>query len=137
MNADGGDAPQADRGGRGAGFGVNDDPAAYLDLVDPALVTYLDERGEISPAAVRHVQCYALALVQGLVVPEQVHEDCPHFFPLVIAFVLAYGSSRLDGLARDTAIFEGGGDDPLTQPDRVFLVTLLGEFHEVLSRTEQ
>lgn len=115
---------------------MNDDLADYLDSIDARLVGYLDEGRNISAGAVRHVQCYAVALVQGLLVPEHVHEDWPDFFPLVTAFVLAYGSPRLGHLARRSAIFEGGGDDPLTEPDRVFLVTLLAEIHELLSRRE-
>ena len=112
---------------------MSDDLANYLDSIDAHLVGYLDEDRHISADAIRHVQCYAVALIQGLVVPEHVHEDWPDFFPLVTAFVLAYGSPRLGHLGRRSAIFEGAGDDPLTDPDRAFLVTLLAELHALLS----
>lgn len=115
---------------------MSDDLAAYLDSIDAHLVEYLDPDRDISIGAVRHVQCYVVALIQGLVVPEHVHEDWPDFFPLVVAFVLAYGSARLGRLGRQSAIFEGGGDEPLTDADRVFLVTFLAETHELLSRKE-
>ncbi len=115
---------------------MSDDLADYLDSIDARLVDYLDADLDISVDAVRHVQCYAVALIQDLVLPEHVHEDWPDFYPLVDAFVLAYGSRRLGHLVRESALFEGGGDDPLTSADRVFLVTLLAELHEVLARRE-
>ncbi len=111
---------------------MSDDLADYLDAIDSHLVGYLDRDRQISTAAVLHVQCYGVALVQGLVVPEHVHEDWPDFFPLVTAFALAYGSPRLGRLGRRSAIFEGGGDEPLTEPDRAFLVTLLVEIQNLL-----
>lgn len=116
---------------------MRDELAAYLDSIDAHLVAYLDEDRDISSEAVRHVQCYGVALVQGLVVPEHVHEDWPDFFPLVVAFVLAYGSPRLGHLARRSTIFEGGGDEPLTDGDRIFLVSMLAEVHDLLSRRER
>jgi hypothetical protein len=116
---------------------VSDDLADYLDSIDAHLVGYLDEDRNISVGAVRHVQCYVVVLLQGLLVPEHVHEDWPDFFPLVTAFVLAYGSPRLGHLARRAAIFEGDGDEPLTDYDRVFLARLLAELQGLLSRRER
>ncbi|MDA8316650.1 MAG: hypothetical protein M0010_16005 [Actinomycetota bacterium] len=116
---------------------MSDDLANYLGAIDSHLVAHLDARGEISDEATRHVQCYAVAMIEGLVVPEIVHEDWPDFFPLVVALVLAYGSARLGHLARQSAIFEGGGDDPLTDGDRSFLVTLLAELRDLGARREQ
>lgn len=115
---------------------MSEDLAAYLDSIDGRLVRYLDGHRDISSDALRHVQSYVVALIQGLVVPEHVHEDWPDFFHLVDAFVLAYGSPRLGHLTRLSSLFEGGGDDPLTDGDRVFLVTLLAELHELLSRRD-
>jgi hypothetical protein len=115
---------------------MSDDLAAYLDSIDAHLVQYLDADRDISNAAVRHVGLYMVALIDGVVVPEHVHEDWPDFFPLVVAFVLAYGSPRLGHLARQSAIFEGHGDDPLSDGDRVFLVTLLAEIREFICRRE-
>lgn len=115
---------------------MSDDLADYLDSIDAHLVDYLDQDRNISSAAVRHVRCYAIALVEGLVVPEHVHEDWPDFFPLVVAFVLAYGSPRLGHLARRSTIFEGGGDEPLTDGDRIFLVSMLAEIDDLLSRRQ-
>jgi hypothetical protein len=115
---------------------MSDDLAAYLDSIDAHLVQYLDGDRDISNAAVRHLGLYMVALIDGVVVPEHVHEDWPDFFPLVVAFVLAYGSPRLGHLARQSAIFEGHGDEPLTDGDRVFLVTLLGEIREFICRRE-
>ena len=116
--------------------GMSDDLAAYLDSIDAHLLDYLDAERDISTDAARRVQCYTVALVEGLVLPEHVHEDWPDFFHLVVAFVLAHGSARLGHLARQSAIFEGGADDPLTEADRVFLVTLLAEVHASLARRE-
>lgn len=113
---------------------MSDNLAAYLDSIDSHLVGYLDPDHDISTDTLRHVQCYAVALIEGLVVPEHVHEDWPEFFPLVVAFVLAYGSPGLGRLARRSTIFEGGGDDPLTDGDCVFLVMFLAESHDLLSR---
>jgi hypothetical protein len=116
------------------GSSVSEDLAAYLDSIDARLVHYLDTDRDISSDAIRHVQCYAVALLQGLVLPEHVHEDWPDFYPLADAFVLAYGSRRLGQLLRLSSLYEGGDDDPLTEDDRVFLVTLLAEMHELLAR---
>lgn len=116
---------------------MSDDLAAYLDSVDAHLVQYLDASRDLSSDAIHRVQCYSVALVQGLVVPEHVHEDWPDFFPLSVAFVLAHGSARLGHLARRSAIFEGGGDETLTDADRAFLVTLLAEMHELVCRREK
>ena len=110
------------------------DLPAYLDSIDSHLAGYRSPDNGISTGALRHVQCYAVALVEGLVIPEHVHEDWLDFFPLVVTFVLAYGSPRLGHLARRSTIFEGGGDDPLTDGDRLFLVTLVAECHDHLSR---
>ena len=115
---------------------MSDDLADYLDSIDAHLVGYLDQDRNISANAVRHVQCYVVALLQGLLVPEHVHEDWPDFFPLVTAVVLAFGTPRLGHLARRSAIFEGDGDDPLTDHDRAFLARLLAELHDLLSRRE-
>ncbi len=115
---------------------MSDDLAAYLDSIDAHLLEYLDAERDISTDAACRVQCYAVALLEDLVLPEHVHEDWPDFYHLVVAFVLAHGSRRLGHLARQSAIFEGGGDDPLTDADRVFLATLLAEIHVSLARRE-
>ena len=115
---------------------MSDDLAAYLGSIDGRLVRYLDEARDIASGAILHVRCYAVAIVQGLVVPEHVHEDWGDFFPLVVAFVLAYGSPRLGHLARRSTIFEGGGEEPLTDGDRIFLVSMLAEIDDLLSRRQ-
>jgi len=115
---------------------VSDDLANYLDSIDSRLVGYLNTHRDVPPDAVRHVQCYAVAMLQDLIVPEVVHEDWPDFYPLVVAILLAYGSPRLGRLARHSALFEGGADDPLTDAGRMFLTTLLAELHVLVSRRE-
>jgi hypothetical protein len=112
---------------------MSDDLADFLDAIDPHLVEYLDATKDISCEAVRHVQCYAVAMLQGLIVPEHVHEDWPDFYPLVDAFVMAHGSRRLACLSWESCLFEGGGDDPITESDRGFLLALLAEIHAFLT----
>jgi hypothetical protein len=112
---------------------MSDDLADFLDAIDSHLVEYLDATKDISCDAVRRVQCYAVAMVQGLIVPEHVHEDWPDFYPLVDAFVMVHGSRRLARLSWESCLFEGGGDDPITESDRVFLVTLLAEVQAFLA----
>ena len=124
-------------GRRAAGrAGTGDDLAVYLCAIAPHLLVYLDAERDISADALRHVQCYAVALLEDLVLPEHVDEDWPDFFHLTVAFVLAHGSRRLGRLARQSAIFEGSGDDPLTDADRAFLATFLAELHVSLARRE-
>jgi hypothetical protein len=113
---------------------MGDELAAYLCSIDGRLVRYLEDGADLSSTALRHVRCYGVALVQGLVVPEHVHEDWADFFPLVVAFVLAYGSAELGHLARRATIFEGGGEEPLTDGDRIFLVSLLAELDRLLAQ---
>jgi len=100
------------------------------------LVRDLDEDRNISDDVIGHVERYAVALIQSLIVPEHVAEDWPDFFSLVEAFVLACGSPRLGYLARRSFLFVTGGGDPLTDGDREFLVALVDEMHERLSPRE-
>jgi hypothetical protein len=116
---------------------VSDDLTAFLGSVDARLVDYLDSSGDLSTDAIRRMQCYGVALLQDLVLPEHVHEDWPDFFPLVVAFVLAHGSASLGHLARRAAIFEGGGDDPLADGDRLFVMSLIEETRAHLTQRAQ
>ena len=100
------------------------------------LASNFDEHGNLTTAAVRHVLCYAVALVQRLIVPAHVHEDWPDFFCLVEAFVPLYGSPRLERLARVSHPFETDGNVPLTDGDRAFLVTLVADIYDLLKARE-
>lgn len=100
------------------------------------LVGDLDGGKNLSLGAISRVQCYAIALIQRLIVPEHVQEDWPGFFSLVEAFVLACGSPRLGYLAHRSPLFVGGGDGPLTEADRAFLVALVAEMYERRSGRE-
>lgn len=113
---------------------MRDELVAYLDSINSHLVEYLDVDQDLSSAVLRHVQRYARAMSQRLLLPEQVHEDWPDFYPLVNAFGLAHASSRLRQLARACNLFEGDGDEEITDADQVFLVTLGAEIQEVLSQ---
>ncbi len=101
---------------------------------DPA--SNLDERGNLSTESVRHVLCYAVALVQRLIVPAHVREDWPDFFCTVDAFVTAYGSPRLRRLAQESRPFENDGGGPLTDGERAFLVTLVADIYDLLPEKE-
>lgn len=108
------------------------DLTAYLDAIDARLDADQAVDLDRSGADLRGVQRYASALLKGGVAPEKVHEDWPAFFRLVLAFVLAHGSQRLCHLQQESSLFEGWGDDPLTDYDRDFLETLVREVDDVL-----
>ena len=78
------------------------------------------------------LQHYARALLHGAVLPEDVDEDWPKFFQLVEVFVQVCGSARLRQLRAQASLFEGWGEEPLTDDDRAFLVRLLHEVHDAL-----
>ena len=93
---------------------------------DPA-VAQRAERQTLSVEDLAAVTRYAKALLDGVALPEQVDEDFPEFFHLVDTFVGASGSARLRDLCEQASLFEGWGEDPLTDDDRVFLVRLVNE----------
>ena len=76
------------------------------------------------------LQHYARALLHGALLPEDVDEDWPEFFRLVEAFVQVCASARLRRLRAQASLFEGWGDEPLTDGDRAFLLRLLHEVHD-------
>ena len=78
------------------------------------------------------LQRYARALLDGVALPEEVDEDWPTFFRLAGAFAKACGSPRLQHLRDEASLFEGWGEEPLTDDDRAFLVRLLHEVHDAL-----
>lgn len=115
---------------------VNDDLAAYLDSIDSDLLRYLDANADLSLGAVEHLYRYGVALLQGLIEPAHVLEDWEDFFDLADAFILAYGSKRLDMLNRRCALLETGGEQeplPLEAADRMFLVELVRELGDFVS----
>ena len=91
-----------------------------------------EEQESRSDDALRLVQRYAKALLDGVTLPERVDEESPEFFRLVDAFVDGKGSPRLKHLRDAASLFEGWGEDTLTEEDRVFLVRLLNETADVL-----
>ena len=90
-------------------------------------VAQRDEGQTLSVADLAAVMRYAKALLNGVALPEQVDEEFPEFFRLALAFVHASGSARLRDLREQASLFEGWGEDPLTEEDRVFLVRLVNE----------
>ena len=76
------------------------------------------------------LQHYASALLHCAALPEDVDEDWPEFFRLVEAFVRVCGSARLRQLRAKASLFEGWGEERLTNDDRAFLVRLLHEVHD-------
>ncbi len=91
-----------------------------------------EEQESRSDDALRLVQRYARSLLDGVMLPERVDEESPEFFRLVDAFVDWKGSPRLEHLRESASLFEGWGEDTLTEEDRFFLVRLLNETTEVL-----
>ena len=99
------------------------DAAATVD----AVVAQRAEVQTLSVADLAAVMRYAKALLNGVALPEQVDEEFPAFFRMVDTFVGASGSARLRDLREHASLFEGWGEDPLTEDDRVFLVRLVNE----------
>ncbi len=109
-----------------------DDLASYLGAIEARLEADLDADLDRSVEDLREVQRCTCGLLTGGLHPEQLHEDWPRFFRLVAAFVLAHGSPRLCRLQKKCSLFEGWGDDPLTDYDRAFLESLSHEVDGVL-----
>lgn len=120
---------------------MNDDLAAFLASVDLDLLRYLDANAELSLSATEHLYRYAVALLQGLIDPRDVAEDWEDFFPLAHAFVLTYGSKRLEFLHRRAALLSAKAMRPtvgLTGADRAVLVELVRELGDfVFAHTNQ
>ena len=102
---------------------MSDDTAISVD----SAVAQRGEGQTLSVAELAAVMRYAKALLNGVALPEQVDEEFPEFFRLALAFVHASGSARLRDLREHASLFEGWGEDPLTEDDRVFLVRLVNE----------
>ena len=100
--------------------------AACFDAKTP-LASRPSAVGALSSEDLAAVMRYAKALLNGVALPEQVDEEFPEFFRLALGFVHASGSARLRDLREHASLFEGWGEDPLTDDDRVFLVRLLNE----------
>jgi hypothetical protein len=112
---------------------MRDDLAAYLDSLGSNLLGALDAEGDLAVGTAEHLYRYAVALLQGLILPEHVAEEWADFFCLADAFVLAYGSRRLGHLTRKATLLsigKGGAPLPLTGPDRSALVDLVRELGE-------
>lgn len=119
---------------------MNDDLAAYLDSINGQLLGYLDERKELSLATLAHLHRYAVALLQALLVPAHLAEDWRDFFELAEAFVLAYGSKRLDLLNRRSRLLDARatpGSEPVAGTDRLFLMHFVDELGRHLSQTQR
>gem|GEM_PF-2049066 len=118
---------------------VNEDLAAYLESINSRLLAYLDPEKDLSTETVAHLYRYSVALLQALILPEHIVEDWDDYFDLADAFVLAYGSKRLDLLNRRAPVLGTGGEqapDPLTGDDRLFLVNLVQELGAFLTSRE-
>lgn len=118
---------------------MNEDLAAFLEAIDSHLLVYLDVNKDLSTETVAHLYRYSVALLQGLITPEHVLEDWEDFFDLADAFVLAYGSKRLDLLNRRAPLLDTGAEQeaaPLTADDRLLLVTLVQELGLALTERE-
>ena len=111
---------------------MGDHLTTYLDAIAARLDADDDADPDRSDDQLRRLRGVVRTLLGGGSNPERVHEEWPGFFHLVGAFVLAYGSPRLCHLQQRSSLFEGWGDDPLTDYDRAFLETLLHEVDDVL-----
>ncbi len=107
---------------------VDADLSAYLGPIDARLLSYLDDTSNLALSSLEHLYRYAVALLQGLLRPEDVMEDWEDFFYLAGGFVFAYGSTRLTTLARVTSVLWVGREQgPLSERDRMLLVELTRE----------
>ena len=110
------------------------DLSAYLGPIDARLLSYLDGASNLALPALEQLYRYALALLQGLVRPEDVMEDWEDFFYLAGGFVFAHGSKRLTTLARVSSILWVGRDPgPQSEWDRMLLVELTRELGDAVS----
>ena len=111
---------------------MSDHLTTYLEAIAASLDADEETDPDRSDDQLRSVRRVVRTLLDGDSDPEGVHEEWPGFFRLVGAFVLAYGSPRLCHLQQRSSLFEGWGDEPLTDYDRAFLETLLHEVDDVL-----
>jgi hypothetical protein len=117
---------------------VNDHLRAYLTAIDPRLLGYLDEDGQLSRATVAHLYRYAVALSEKLIRTEHVREDWKDFFDLAEAFAWVYGSNLLGELSRAAAVLaarRGPRGRRLSRADETLLSHLSTELeHHLASR---
>lgn len=112
---------------------VDADLTAYLGPIDARLLGYLDETSNLALPSLEHLYRYAVALLQGLIRPEDVMEDWEDFFYLAGGFVFAHGSTRLTTLARVSSVLWVGRDQgPLSESDRMLLVELTRELGDAV-----
>lgn len=109
--------------------GVPGDLATYLGADDESLVGYLDADRNLSEETVARLGRFAVAMSEGSMTPGLADADWPDFYPLVAAFVVVCGSDELRDLYDRSTVSSAmvRGDVPLTDVDRVFLVTLSDE----------
>ena len=112
---------------------MSDHLTTYLEAIAARLDADEETDPDRSDDQFRRLRGVVRTLLGGGSNPEGVHEEWPGFFRLVGAFVLAYGSPRLCHLQQRSSLFEGWGDEPLTDYDRAFLETLLHEVDAALS----
>ena len=115
---------------------MTDDLLSYLDSLGSDLLIYLDDDHELGLGTVEHLYRQALALLQGRTQPEKVASEWEDFFVLADAFVLAYGSRRLDRLNRRASLLatkRGEAPPPMTGEDLSLLVDLVRELGEYVA----
>lgn len=105
------------------------DLATYFGTDAKALVGYLDEDRNLSAETVARLRRYVVAMSEGSMTPGLAGADWPDFYPLAAAFAVVCGSEELRDLYDRSTVFSAmvRGEVPLTDVDRVFLVTLSEE----------
>lgn len=107
--------------------------ASYLSAGDESLVGYLDHDENLSEETVGRLRRFAVAMSEGSMTPGLADADWPDFYPLVAAFVVVCGSDELRDLYDRSTVSSAmvRGDVPMTDVDRVFLVTLSEELERI------
>ncbi len=109
---------------------MNDALTTYLSSIDPRLLEYVDDGGELPVDLVIRLHRFAGSIVEGSATTELVADEWPDFYDLASAFVVTYGSSELRDLydqANLEAAVAGGRLVPVEDADRVLLVQLTDE----------
>jgi len=106
---------------------VNDFLVTYLDSIDEDLLQYLDDDEELSIVVVKRMRDYTVALLDGSITPVALDEDWSDWFPLVGAFVAAYGWEGVDDLEDGATFLDeiGAPEVEIRSADREFLEALV------------
>jgi len=103
---------------------MSDFLVSHLATIDQRLLYYLDENDEMMFDTVERLRAYTTDLLDGSITPTFLVAKWSDWFPLVSAFVLAYGTDELAKLRDDAVLPRKHDEVGITEADRAYLQAL-------------